>query len=420
MLYAETATFQTLFAEKMLTEDGFFKDLTASGFTSVKIDAGAIVTGTLTADRILLRGGLDEDGNPIGLLLALNNIGELVSENVDSLDGYVLTNNSVHADKIIANSITAKQIQAESISGTEIAANSIKTSHISTLGLDAGAIKTGTLDAALVAISNLSAGSIKTGLLESLNGAFFLDMESGDFNLGDAIVKQGGKVTIKVGGVGIEDYIEGKVPYSIYVSPSQFAFPTDSDGKLMRQVQVSADVSVFEGTSQKAATLSGALLRDSNNAPITNTGIAFQLTNPTEGTSGLITLVLSANVPLPTDSGTLEFLIAVSETGKRYTYKATWTKAKAGSEPYTISIYATNGNTFKNGIFETELKAKVLKGSVDITDEMPAYKFKWERISDDPFADVEWNNDHLEGGKTILITGSDVYGRATFNCSVLN
>ena len=101
---------------------------------------------------------------------------------------------------------------------------------------------------------------------------------------------------------------------------------------------------------------------------------------------------------LPTDSGTLEFLIAVSETGKRYTYKATWTKAKAGSEPYTISIYATNGNTFKNGIFETELKAKVLKGSVDITDEIPAYKFKWERISDDPLRMLR-NNNHREGGK---------------------
>ena len=130
-------------------------------------------------------------------------------------------------------------------------------------------------------------------------------MESGDFNLGDAIVKQGGKVTIKVGGVGIEDYIEGKV-LIVFMCLLQFAFPTDSDGKLMRQVQVSADVPVFEGTS-KAATISGALLRDSNNAVITNTGIAFQLTNPTEGTSGLITLVLSGECPSQPTRGLLSF-----------------------------------------------------------------------------------------------------------------
>lgn len=76
---------------------------------SVEINADKITLGTLVADRILLR------GSEQGVLYALNNLGELVSENVDSLDGYVLTERTVNADRLIAKSITANEMDVESI-----------------------------------------------------------------------------------------------------------------------------------------------------------------------------------------------------------------------------------------------------------------------------------------------------------------
>lgn len=83
---------------------------------AVEINANKITAGTLIADRILLSGG-DK-----GVLYALNNLGELTSANVDSLDGYVITDRTINADKIIANSITANEIDVEDIFAQDITA----------------------------------------------------------------------------------------------------------------------------------------------------------------------------------------------------------------------------------------------------------------------------------------------------------
>lgn len=83
---------------------------------SVEVNASSITAGTLIADRILLRGSEDS------LLFALNNMGELVSENIDSLDGYVLADRTVNADKLVAHSITANEIDVENLFAQDILA----------------------------------------------------------------------------------------------------------------------------------------------------------------------------------------------------------------------------------------------------------------------------------------------------------
>ena len=50
-------------------------------------------------------------------MYALNNFGELTSTQVNTIDGYVLTDRTVNADKIIAHSITAYEITAENLIG---------------------------------------------------------------------------------------------------------------------------------------------------------------------------------------------------------------------------------------------------------------------------------------------------------------
>lgn len=78
---------------------------------SVQVNAASITAGTLIADRILLRGSNQS------LVYALNNFGELTSTQVNTIDGYVLTDRTVNADKIIAHSITAYEITAENLIG---------------------------------------------------------------------------------------------------------------------------------------------------------------------------------------------------------------------------------------------------------------------------------------------------------------
>lgn len=91
-----------------------------TGFlNSVEINADKITAGTLVADRILL------NGNKKGILYALNNLGELTSEEVNTLDGYVLTDKTITADKIVAKSITANEIDVENLFAQDITASGI-------------------------------------------------------------------------------------------------------------------------------------------------------------------------------------------------------------------------------------------------------------------------------------------------------
>ena len=79
---------------------------------AVKVNAATVQAGTVIADRILLK------GNGSGILYQLNNLGGLESENMSTLDGFILTDNTITADKIVANTITAREITTENIQGT--------------------------------------------------------------------------------------------------------------------------------------------------------------------------------------------------------------------------------------------------------------------------------------------------------------
>ena len=86
---------------------------------------------------------------------------------------------------------------------------------------------------------------------------------------------------------------------------------------------------------------------------------------------------------------------------------------------YKVEIISTNGLIFKNDNISTTLEAHVYHGGIEVTDTIEAIRFRWTRISDDRIGDINWNNEHLNGSKTINITTADVDVRATFNCEIL-
>lgn len=116
----ETANVGKLFADVGLIDRATIVEGHITGFLdSVEVNAASITAGTLIADRILLR------GNNQGVLYALNNFGELESQNVDTLDGYVLTDHTITADKIVAKSITSNEIDVENLFAQNITATSM-------------------------------------------------------------------------------------------------------------------------------------------------------------------------------------------------------------------------------------------------------------------------------------------------------
>lgn len=179
----ETANVATLLAKIGLIDRATVVEGHITGFLdSVEVNANKITAGTLIADRILLK------GSEKGLLYALNNLGELTSTTVDSLDGYVLTDRTINADKIVASSITANELDVanifadnaviSTITSQEAFINAISTNSVvvgakktadeikeniyspNTTTIDGGKITTNSIKAAQIDVANLFAQDI--------------------------------------------------------------------------------------------------------------------------------------------------------------------------------------------------------------------------------------------------------------------
>ena len=123
---------------------------------------------------------------------------------------------------------------------------------------------------------------------------------------------------------------------------------------------------------------------------------------------------------------------ALSETArKEYGNKVTdWTPApedaaadlKALSDNvevlvgYRVEIVSTS-DILSDDIPQTTLRARVWHGSQDVTDSIPASRFRWTRVTSDSTADTLWNNNH-KGVKSITLGKADVLYSATYNCEL--
>ena len=120
-------------------EDGSITNAKIVDLTANKINAG-----TLSVERLIIR------GSDQSLIYAINNMGELVSAQVDTIDGYVLTERTITADKIVAHSITATELAAHTITANEILAGTITGNEIAAASIAGSNIKAGTLTASHV------------------------------------------------------------------------------------------------------------------------------------------------------------------------------------------------------------------------------------------------------------------------------
>lgn len=93
-------------------------------------------------------------------------------------------------------------------------------------------------------------------------------------------------------------------------------------------------------------------------------------------------------------------------------------KQSDGASAYSVCVESDNGTIFRGGVLSTVLRARVYRGGVEITDEIPQANFQWRRISRDEQQDTVWNSaDHR--GRTIEIGTEDVRHKAVFDCEVL-
>lgn len=164
----EVADIATLFTKVGLIDRATIVEGHITGFLdSVEVNAANITAGTLVADRILLKG-------ENGLLYSLNNLGELQSKTIDTLDGYILTDRTVNADKIVAKSITANELDVEKVFANSAVIKKIFSQDVTATGTITGATLKGAnaeIDNGLIGGFNIKEDGISKAYTKSSSGA---------------------------------------------------------------------------------------------------------------------------------------------------------------------------------------------------------------------------------------------------------
>ncbi len=147
---------QTLFATAGIVSDMTIKDGHITGvLDSVTVNANSITTGTLSVDRLVIR------GSEKSLVYELNNIsGALQAKSVDTLNGEILTQRTITADKLVAKSITSNEIKTGTITSDEIKTGTITAANINMIDLVG--------DSAF--INSLKTNTVIVGLQNDING----------------------------------------------------------------------------------------------------------------------------------------------------------------------------------------------------------------------------------------------------------
>ena len=101
----------------------------------VSLNADVINAGTLSVDRLLLKG-------PDGLFVAINATDEGLTSDQLSQEEY---QNAISGSVLVARSVTADKIAAKSITANEIAAGAITTAELAAESVDASKIKAGSI-----------------------------------------------------------------------------------------------------------------------------------------------------------------------------------------------------------------------------------------------------------------------------------
>ena len=107
----------------------------------VSLNADVINAGTLSVDRLLLKG-------PDGLFVAINATDEGLTSEQLSQEEY---QNAISGSVLVARSVTADKIAAKSITANEIAAGAITTAELAAESVDASKIKAGSITTSHVA-----------------------------------------------------------------------------------------------------------------------------------------------------------------------------------------------------------------------------------------------------------------------------
>lgn len=146
----------------------------------------------------------------------------------------------------------------------------------------------------------------------------------------------------------------------------------------------------------------------------------YLLTN----TPGMYTGVTTATLTLyaaAVDSYTTIKCVATDTKAGSSTYNSKFSDVASYvdlSDPMTVVITSTGGDVFKNGEGSTVLTAHAYQSGNEI-DTAGAGTYTWTKYGSDGNIDTSWETSGHKTGKSITVTSSEVYTKATFMVEVV-
>lgn len=95
----------------------------------------------------------------------------------------------------------------------------------------------------------------------------------------------------------------------------------------------------------------------------------------------------------------------------------TITNVDDGTSPINLVIDSSNGYQFKNNIINTTFTAILYQNNKEIDSDGTKFAYIWSKTNPDGTVDTAWNLAHQTSQKSITITNSDIWQKATFNCT---
>lgn len=96
----------------------------------------------------------------------------------------------------------------------------------------------------------------------------------------------------------------------------------------------------------------------------------------------------------------------------------TFSTVSDGISPILTVVHSSNGDTFKNGIIDTRITAKLYRNDEEIDTEGEGFTYKWTKILANGVADEEWAKKPQARMKGFNLTNADVLNRATFSVAI--
>lgn len=94
----------------------------------------------------------------------------------------------------------------------------------------------------------------------------------------------------------------------------------------------------------------------------------------------------------------------------------------SGSESpalYKVELLSSNGMFITDGVLYTIISAQVYRGAEDITDQIPASRFRWTRNHGTSPSDIAWGAAN-QNQKSFQVARNDFTERVTFRCDILS